>query len=145
MSTDQIQNLRASNNDLFLSITPPLNHWLLNRDHPKVKHQNTFKRACRLFWNFRCKKEKNKTKKLKKFLTFLNSIGKPKGKRKEKERLRQCKKIIWQGIKKVYNAFPLSRTTTQKIKLKQFYKSSLKTSTDNLCGPSEEGLKNKEV
>ena len=38
---------------------------------------------------------------------------------------------------------PLSRTTTQKIKLKQFYKSSLKTSTDNLCGPSEEGLKTK--
>ena len=72
---------------------------------------------------------------------MLNSIGKPKGKRKEKERLRQCKKIIWQGIKKVYNAFPLSRTTTQKVKLKQFYKSSLKTSTDNLCGPSEEGLK----
>ena len=36
---------------------------------------------------------------------------------------------------------PLSRTTTQKVKLKQFYKSSLKTSTDNLCGPSEEGLK----
>ena len=36
---------------------------------------------------------------------------------------------------------PLSRTTTQRIKLKQFYKSSLKTSTDNLCGPSEEGLK----
>ena len=29
----------------------------------------------------------------------------------------------------------------RKIKLKQFYKSSLKTSTDNLCGPSEEGLK----
>ena len=31
----------------------------------------------------------------------------------------------------------------KKIKLKQFYKSSLKTSTDNLCGPSEEGLKTK--
>ena len=34
---------------------------------------------------FRCKKEKTKTKKLKKFLTFLNSIGKPKGKKKRKK------------------------------------------------------------
>ena len=37
---------------------------------------------------------KKQNKKVKKFLNFLNSIGKPKGKRKEKERLRQCKKII---------------------------------------------------
>ena len=33
----------------------------------------------------------------------------------------------------------------KKIKLKQFYKSSLKTSTDNLCGPSEEGLRKRSV
>ena len=39
--------------------------------------------------------------------------------------------------------FPLSRTTTQKDKTQAVLKSSLKTSTDNLCGPSEEGLKNK--
>ena len=43
---------------------------------------------------FQMYKRKKLNKKVKKFLTFLNSIGKPKGKRKEKERLRQCKKII---------------------------------------------------
>ena len=48
-------------------------------------------------------------------------------------------KNIWHRSKKVYNAFPLSRTTTTN-KTKRF-KSSLKTSTDNLCGPSEEGNK----
>ena len=32
-----------------------------------------------------------------------------------------------------------------KNKTQAVLKSSLKTSTDNLCGPSEEGLKNKEV
>ena len=33
----------------------------------------------------------------------------------------------------------------RKNKTQAVLKSSLKTSTDNLCGPSEEGLKNKEV
>ena len=33
----------------------------------------------------------------------------------------------------------------RKNKTQAVLKSSLKTSTDNLCGPSEEGLRNKEV
>ena len=50
-------------------------------------------------------------------------------------------KNIWHGSKKVYNAFPLSRKRQRNKP--SVYKSSLKTSTDNLCGPSEEG--NKEI
>lgn len=37
---------------------------------------------------FQMYKRKKLNKKVKKFLTIRNSIGKPKGKRKEKERLR---------------------------------------------------------
>ena len=56
-------------------------------------HKTTMKDTTNIL-KFQLKKKKKLNQKVKKFLTFLNSIGKGKGKRKEKERLRQCKKII---------------------------------------------------
>ena len=56
-------------------------------------HKTTMKDTTNIL-KFQLQKKKKLNQKVKKFLTFLNSIGKPKGKRKEKERLRQCKKII---------------------------------------------------